>query len=123
MKITSKLLAALLVLAAALTLTACGGKNDAPARLSAEEARALYTVWLETHPELAEYTLSAVDDTYEWQGEQYHMFHTARPDWYWYNILVHTETGELLFLMTPDGEDPVTTVEPLEDWYAGAFAP
>ena len=94
-----------------------------PSRITAAEARELYAAWQEDHTEAAEYTLSEANETYEWQGGQYHLFHAEKPDWYWYNILVHMETGELLFMMTPDGEDPETTVEPLNDWYDTTFAP
>jgi len=128
MKTTSKFLAALLMLMLALALAACGGgsnppKPPAPARLTAGEARALYYTWLETHVELSDYTLSDTSETYEWDGGEYHLFHADEMSRYWYNILVHMETGELLFMMTPDGEDPITTAEPLDDWYNTYYAP
>ena len=135
MKATSKFLAALLTLMLVLSLAACGGGGEAPsgggneptgtaapARLTADEARALYYTWLETHAELSDYTLSDGTETYQWDGEEYYLFHAEEMSRYWYNILVHMETGELLFMMTPDGEDPITTVEPLQDWYNSTFA-
>jgi len=130
MKATAKFFAALL--AFMLALAACGGGGEtpgtsepeasAPARLTADEARALYYTWLETHVELSDYTLSDASETYEWDGEAYYLFHADEMSRYWYNILVHMETGALLFMMTPDGEDPITTVEPLEDWYYQYYA-
>jgi len=146
MKVTSKFLAALLTLMLLLSLAACGGGGEtpsgggdkptgtstpettesgtsAPARLTAGEAREIYNAWLVDHAELSDYTLSDENETYEWDGEVYHLFHAEEMSRYWYNILVHMETGELLFMMTPDGEDPETTVEPLDDWYNTHYAP
>jgi len=94
-----------------------------PARLSAAEARDIYNAWLVDHAELLDYTLSDASETYKWDGEAYHLFRAEEMSRYWYNILVHMETGELLFMMTPDGEDPETTIEPLEDWYNEHYAP
>ena len=137
MKATSKFLAALLTLMLALSLAACGGGGEtpgtsapettepgtsAPTRLTAGEARDIYNAWLVDHAELSDYTLSDENETYEWDGEEYYLFHADEMSRYWYNILVHMETGELLFMMTPDGEDPITTVEPLQDWYNSTFA-
>ena len=145
MKVTSKFLAALLTLMLLLSLAACGGGGEtpsgggdkptgtstpettesgtsAPARLTAGEAREIYNAWLVDHAELSDYTLSDANETYEWDGEEYYLFHAEEMSRYWYNILVHMETGELLFMMTPDGEDPETTIEPLEDWYNSTFA-
>ena len=150
MKTTAKLLAAVLALAMVLALAACGketnpaNKTDptkpsttakastttstttsmeppAPARLTADEAKALYDAWLKNHEELADYTLGEEDETYEWQGGQYYLFHAENPTYYWYNILVDMETGELLFMMMSDGEYPETIVQPLDGWYAETF--
>ena len=89
----------------------------APA-ISAGRARAIYNTWLESHTGLSEYTLNRESfSIYEANGEYYYWFQAENMEWYWYNILVSFDTGELLFLMTPDGEDPVDTIEPLDDWY------
>jgi len=93
----------------------------APAGMTADEARDIYAAWLEDHTELADYALGDEDETYEWQGAQYHLFHAENPTYYWYNILVDMETGELLFMMMSDGEFPETTVQPLDGWYAETF--
>ena len=137
MKATSKVIAALLALMLALALAACGGGDGptgtaapettepgtaAPARLTADEAREIYNAWLVDRAELSDYTLSGASEAYEHDGEVYYLFHAEEMSLYWYNILVHMETGELLFMMTPDGEDPIATVEPLEDWYNRYYA-
>ena len=150
MKTTSKLLAAVLALAMVLALAACGKTDDpagttdpaepsatakastttstttsaeppAPAGLSASEAKAIYDAWLEDHDELAGYTLGDEAETYEWQDGQYYLFHAENPTYYWYNILVDMETGELLFMMMSDGEYPETIVQPLDGWYAETY--
>ena len=137
MKTASKFLATLLTLMLALSLAACGGGGEpsgtsapettepgtsSPARLTAGEAREIYNTWLNDHAEIADYTLSDASETYEWDGEDYYLFHAEEMSLYWYNILVHMETGELLFMMTSDGEEPITTVEPLDDWYDQYYA-
>ena len=86
--------------------------------VSAENARMIYDNWLVQHAELSDYTLSREPNRiYEADGDIYYLFSADNMEWYWYNILVHIETGELMLYMTPDGEDPVSTIEPLEDWY------
>jgi hypothetical protein len=93
-----------------------------PARLTADEAVAVYDAWLQEHPGNAEYSTDYSIDkqsnsTYVLFGEQYYYFH-AKDGWmYWYNILVHMETGELLFIMIEDGMFGGTTIMPLDDWY------
>ena len=91
----------------------------APA-LSANDARAKYTAWLKNHAEMSAYTLNPQYEIYE-DGAYYYWFHAENPEWYWYNILVDMETGELLFMMTPDGEDSTPTTEPLDDFYSRSF--
>ena len=90
--------------------------------LAPDEARALYYTWLETHTELSDYALSDETGTYKWNDEDYYWFHANEISRYWYSILVHKETGAMLFMMTSDGEEPVTTVEPLDDWYDKQYA-
>ena len=93
-----------------------------PALLSADEANEIYTAWVAEHTELASYTLDTKSfEMYELSGEQYYLFHTNDDVSYWYNILIHTETGELLFMMSSDGENPTTSIEPLEDWYNSTY--
>ena len=87
----------------------------APA-LSANDARAVYNTWLGNHAGMSEYTLSLNYAIYE-DGAYYYWFFAENPEWYWYNILVDMETGGLLFMMTPDGEDTTPTIEPMDDYY------
>ena len=84
--------------------------------LSANDARAMYTAWLGNHAEMSKYTLGLHYQIYE-DGAYYYWFQAENPEWYWYNILVDMETGALLFMMTPDGEDPTPMIEPLDDYY------
>jgi hypothetical protein len=84
--------------------------------LSANDARTIYNTWLGKHTEMSGYTLGSHYDTYA-DGAHYYWFHAENPQWYWYNILVYWNSGDLLFMMTPDGEDPTPVIEPLDDYY------
>ena len=89
-----------------------------PARLTADEAIAIYEAWVDDRDEHSYYRLNRQSyDEYVIFGEQYYHFHAEDDDRYWYNILVHTETGELLYMLTSDGMFPETSIEPLDDWY------
>ncbi|MDR2713062.1 MAG: hypothetical protein LBB91_08115 [Clostridiales bacterium] len=129
----TKILTAILVLIMLLTLAACWGKGpnvsedeppeiSTPAQLSADEARAIYNMWLDAHfadhEDISAYTLSKQsNEIYELGGEDHYLFHADEMSMYWYNILVHMKTGELLIMITPDGEDQAIDIEPLDDWY------
>lgn len=95
---------------------------SAPASLTADEAIAVYDAWLQEHSDnpndTAEYSLDKQSNSkFVLFGEQYYYF-KAEDGWmYWYNILVHMETGELLFMMIEDGMFGGTTIMPLDDWY------
>jgi hypothetical protein len=49
-------------------------------------------------------------------GEPYHYFHAEDPAFYWYNILVHWETGDMLFSMVHDGMYGGQDIMALDDW-------
>ena len=53
----------------------------------------------------------------EHDGEQYYYFPAKYIYMYYFNILVHMESGELLHFLIEDGMDPNNTIEPLDDWY------
>ena len=94
-----------------------------PASLSVDDAIAVYNTWLGNHDEVASYTLeSQYYQTFDMFGEPYYWFSANDPIRYWYHILVHMETGELLFMMKSDGEHSGTSIEPLDDWYNSIFA-
>ena len=38
---------------------------------------------------------------------------------YWYNVLVHAITGELLYYLSSDGQHPVIVIGPLDEWREG----
>ena len=91
--------------------------------LTAGEAKAAYDAWLDEHANLSSYTLSGqTAEVYEYYGEQYYLFHTEDTLTYWYNILVHPDTGELLIMVTSDGEESETEIEPLDNWYNRYFS-
>ena len=48
-------------------------------------------------------------------GEKYYYFKAEEDQMYWFNILVHADTGELLFMTSHDGMYGGTDIEPLED--------
>ena len=91
--------------------------------LTPDEAIAIYNTWLEEHldasDEPSEYVLDALSyEKYVIFGEEYYYFRAAEPYKYWYNILVHMETGDLLFMMISDGMYSLTSIEPLGDWWS-----
>jgi len=91
----------------------------ASARLTANEAIAIYNTWIDKHfDNNAEYRLNGQShDEYVIFGEQYYYFHAEDGYKYWYNILVHTRTGELLFVEISDGMFGGEHIMPLDDWY------
>jgi len=82
------------------------------------EARAFYDLWLGDHPgaKLPELSKRSYQ-IYELFGESYWRFRATEDEHYWFNILVHMETGELLYMMTSDGMFATVSIEPLDDWY------
>ncbi len=92
----------------------------APARMTADEAMGIYDAWLYEHSDNSsdDYSLDKQSNSkYVLFGEQYYRF-DAEDEWkYWYNILVHMETGELLYMMTSDGMFGEISIEPLDDWH------
>ena len=91
--------------------------------ISVDDAIEIYSTWLDEHDEASSYTLDKqYYQTFDMFGEQYYWFNSDDPSKYWYNILVHVETGELLFMMTSDGEYPTTSIEPLLNWYGNTFS-
>ena len=93
-------------------------ESSKPASLSVDEAIAIYNTWLDNHEDISSHTLhKQYYQTFNWFGEQYYWFGADDASRYWYNILVHMETGELLFMMKSDGEYSATSIELLDDWY------
>ena len=94
----------------------------APALLSAFDAVAAYEAWVEQNENVYDYFYyyplnSESYNVYRIFGDQYYYFYADDEFAYWFNILVHMETGELLFMLTGDGMYPETVIEPLEDWF------
>jgi len=98
-------------------------ESSESAFLSVDEAILIYNTWLDNHDEVSSYTLDKqYYQTFDILGEQYYCFNADDPIRYWYNILIHMQTGELLFMMKSDGEYPATSIEPLENWYSSTYA-
>ena len=97
----------------------------APATLTAEEALEIYNAWMEARfDEDAGYRLDNQSyNTYVIFGEQYYYFGAEDEYLYWYNILIHMETGELLYLLIYDGMFGGSDIMALDDWYDIAYAP
>ena len=90
--------------------------------ISAYEAWVIYDLWLESHLEMSQFTIDLHSyDICEVDGEYYYWFQADNMEWYWYNILVNMQSGEMLFMMTPDGEEPMIEIELLEDYYSRYF--
>ena len=111
-----------------LLFTACGNEpspskpasaEPADAGLSHFEARKILQIWLDAHPNIEPpFVLSFEYNEYSKGGEDYYWFSLDDNERYWANFLVHKETGELLFMLMPDGEHPEIEIESLDDWYS-----
>jgi len=93
-----------------------------PARVTAQEALAVYAAWRDDHFDddsyFSDITLNEeLYGTYVIFGEPYYYFKPETGMPYWYNILVHMETGELLFVEMCDGMFWEEYVMPLDDWF------
>ena len=95
--------------------------TSASTGLTVEEALAAYDLWFDNRDDDPTPLNKQPVEIYEFEGRDYYRFAAEEPSMYWYNILVNTQTGELLFMMTPDGEDPVATIQTLEDWCENGF--
>ena len=83
--------------------------------LTSDGAFAVYESWRENHPDTSE--ISRQSETYKYNGEQYFLFPAKYTYEYYFNILVHMETGQLLYKLVTDGMNPITLIEPLDNWY------
>lgn len=102
-------------------LAACGQGDDQPMVMTDREAWDLVETWLEEHPEMATpyepTTIASLEDEmYVYNGEEY--YHFLLNGYYWVDILLHPETGEMLSVETEESDEPVEPViEPLMDYY------
>ena len=87
--------------------------------LTSDGAFAVYDSWQTNHPNAPLVSRQSRIDGYN--GEQYYLFPAKYTYMYYYNILVHMESGELLYMLTTDGMDPYTLIEPLDNWYNKAY--
>ena len=83
--------------------------------LTSDGAFITYNTWLKSHPDAP--LISRQSMLIEYLGEQYYHFPARYTYMYFYNILVHIESGELLNMLIEDGMDGGTHIEPLDDWY------
>ena len=91
------------------------------AKLTAVEARIIAQTWLDGHPIQDPNIIEPFFYEMTVDGEEYFRFYIDSYQMYWFSILVQKETGALLYMMSPDGEDPVDEFELLEDWYAANY--
>ena len=100
---------------------ASGNTAYSSARLTVDDAIAAYNTWMAANyqgDDYSEYHLSRESyQRYLIFGEQYYYLNAEDYFKYWYNVLVHMDTGELLNIMTSDGMYPETIIEPLADWF------
>ena len=91
--------------------------------LSVSKARALAQTWLDKHPvEESPNTLDDMFFEYTHNNEVYYQFFLTTMQMYWFNILVHKDTGDMLLLLIEDGMDGGEYVEPLDEWYNNVFS-
>jgi len=83
--------------------------------LTSDGAFAVYDSWLDNHTDMT--PISRQSEIYEYRGEQYYHFPAKSTYNYYYNILVHMESGKLLHMLIEDGMYPITLIEPLDNWY------
>ena len=83
--------------------------------LTSDGAFAVYDSWRDSHPDAP--LISRQSIIFGHDGEQYYYFPAKYTYMYYFNILVHMETGELLHMLIEDGMDPNNSFEPLDDWY------
>ena len=118
-----------MLLALILGITLLAGcaetETDSPgaleAFLPADEAREIAQAWLKDHPIKEPDILEREYDSLIVDGEEYYMFFPDSHEMYWFSILVHKETGELLARVKSDGESPIEEIEPLDEWYNRFF--
>lgn len=65
-------------------------------------------------PEISRYS-----EIYEHNGERYYHFPAKRYPVFYFAILVHMESGEMLtMIFSDDGEELETIIKPLDDWFS-----
>ena len=81
------------------------------------EARALVLAqtWLEDHDVYLDYA-DSFKRTLTWRGEEYYLIGSSNISNYWFGILVHTRTDEMLFRFSPDGPIGYVLIRPLYDY-------
>ena len=93
------------------------------AAVSGAGARELYNSWIERYTEMSEYALSGDQYViYYEDGWYYYQFRAENEEFYWFNILVNMDTGELFVMIITDGEETVAEIWPIIEWYAAHFA-
>ena len=89
---------------------------EPPSLLAPDEARRIAQEWLYEHPIDYHYLGRGYEDA-TIDGEEYFEFFLDEPYMYWFSILVHKKTGEMLARTVSDGMDYYEEIEPLDDWY------
>ena len=81
-------------------------------------ALALAQTWLEDHAiDVYVDWVDALLYTLTWCGEEYYLVGNSVPSSYWFNILVHTKTDEMLVYFVSDGAMGGVLIRPLYDYF------
>jgi len=93
-----------------------------PALLTTNEAVTIYNDWMDNRAyqqdDFSQYRISKKSHgEYTIFGEQYYFFAAEDEYMYWYNVLIHIETGEILFMYSSDGMHSETVIEQLDELY------
>jgi len=94
---------------------------EAPKEYASPDAKAIAQAWLDNHPIHEPNILMDEFEDAEVDGEAYYAFFVDSIEVYWFSILVHKETGEMLCRISSDGEYPTVDIEPLDDWYSEVY--
>jgi len=87
--------------------------------LTVNEARDIAQRWLNDNSTRESYTLDRnYHDEYTHRGENYYLFIDVEIQKYWFNVLVHMETGALFVMILDDGMDASPPqIEPIAEWF------
>jgi len=92
-----------------------------PARLSGDQASAIAQGWLDEHPIEEHDVLERGYVMEQVSGQEYYRFFLDSPQMYWLSLLVHAQTGDMLYMIESDGEVSSKESGPLDAWYAQTY--
>ena len=89
--------------------------------ITVSDAQMTIQTWLVHYP-IRGITILEYRDDIIIDDEEYYAFYTDSNDMYWFSVLVHKTTGELLQRTVSDGQFPTEYIEPLDDWYNRGYS-